>query len=582
LSSNNMAKTLQILSMYTAFVHRNVTTEQETKFYGSVASQPVDEGTVQDVFLPHMLTLAGKLKVGKKKLRTMIDYIPSPSKRAPTARGGTVKEVMSDREVAAMQQSGQYDGWISTVDVIWDTSLGRRLYSKYPALREVVRPLGDLVQRRLRKLPPYFFEEGESAEYRKAGFAGKIGHIQEPGFKLRAVANPFRVYQLALSRIGAQLYELLTTLSWDVTHDQESGIAWAQRKLNEGNTMFAVDLSDATNVFPLSLQLMLLRSIDGLLEEDINLFEELSTANWLTPSRGLVRWTKGQPLGLYPSFAAFALTHGLLVRSLEIELGLYEGDNFRILGDDIVISDPNLNRRYREVLSILEVGVSEGKTLTSDRITEFGGRVICPDRAISVGKWREISDRSFIDLVKNTGPGYIQYLRPRQRKVVEMILTLPEPWGLNMNPAGVSALERHFLLEEFLDRLDLDYPQYQKEDWTRSLLATKIASPRFRSQSLSEYIYSPASATAVRQDSSESEDLLVRIANATGVDIQPSLQLADLPISYPDVLERMHSIARSLGLVPLRTSDPRGPTALEVLEKRVMRVKQKLNSAATF
>lgn len=571
LNPKHTAAAIQLLSVYTLFVHSNVTDSQESKFYGSVCTEPLDEDLVEEFYSSTMSRLVEKLVVRKKKLQTVRDYIPSGSKRCPTSNGGTMPELLDQKSHHENDVMVGQGGWLDTIDVLWDTSLGRQLYHRYPSIRQVVKPVESLVLRKLSKLPPYFFEEGDRGGIRTAGFVGKIGHIQEPGLKLRAVANPFRVYQLALSRLGAQLYELLTTLSWDVTHDQDSGVAWAQQKLREGNTMFAVDLSDATNVFPLSLQLKVLKGIDGVLEEDINLFETLSKAPWLSPSRGLVKWTKGQPLGLFPSFASFALTHGLLVASLEKELGLHEGDNFRVLGDDIVISDLRLNRRYREVLSMLEVGVSESKTLTSNQVTEFGGRVIFPDQIISAGKWREISDRSFIDLLRNVGPGYIKYLRPRQRKVAEKIITLPHPWGLNMNPLGLSAYERHCLAEAFLDSLELDFPEFQKDSWTRTLMTSKLASPKFPSTSLNEYIHSPGF-KAGRQTSSKSQEPLVRISHSTGVDIQPSLQFADSDVGYTDILERVHSTARSLGLITKRSSDPRGRSTLEILEDRLRRV----------
>ena len=573
--SQNTAKTLQVLAMYTVFLSEKDLPSQLSKFYESVATDPLKPGVVEEFYASHILPLAEKLTVGSYRLHTVKDFIPSTTLNAPTVRGRTIREVFTAKQAKSnIPLSEQKEGWLGTIDVLWDTSLGRLLYSKYPQVREVVKPLEHLVQGKLRKLPPYFYEEGYTADIRKEGFVGKIGHIQEPGLKLRAVANPFRVYQLALSRLGMQLYELLTSISWDNTHDQENGVAWAQRKLQAGNTMFAVDLSDATNVFPLSLQLLTLKSIKGIVKEDINLFEDLSSANWLTPSRELVKWTKGQPLGLFPSFASFALTHGLLLRSLEIELGLLEGDNFQVLGDDVVISDPALHTRYREVLEMLEVGVSDSKTIISDRITEFGGRVISRDSIISLGKWREVSDRSFIDTIKNVGPRYIKYLRPRQRRVIESIITLPSPWGLNMNPAGIGALERHYLLEDFiLGKSDMDYPKYQKDDWTRTVMLSQLASPKFSPIPLNEVIHSSGYKASVRQDTSSTEDLLVRIHNATGVDIQPSTQLASWERGIVDKLERMRSIARSLGLVTERMGDPRGSTTLEILEKRIKRVK---------
>jgi hypothetical protein len=567
---------LQILSMYTFWVGSDTTPSQREKFYGSVATDPLEQSVVDEFYTSLGIQhVAEKLHVRKKRLKTVKDYVPSSSRRCPTVKGRTIVEEPPETDLISPGQKER--GWLDTINVLWDTSLGRLLYRRYPQLQEVVRPVEDSVKRKLSKLPPYFYEEGRSADIRREGFVGKIGEIQEPGLKLRAVANPFRVYQLALSRLGAQLYELLETLSWDVTHDQESGVAWAQRKLREGNTMHAVDLSDATNVFPLNLQIKLLRDIRGILEEDINLFETLSMSPWLTNSGELITWTKGQPLGLYPSFAAFALTHGVLVRSLEIELGLSEGDNFRILGDDIVISDSNLARRYREVLQVLQVPVSESKTLSSDRVTEFGGRVIYPDAVIATGKWREISDRSFIDVVRNTGFGYIKFLQPRQRKVILEIATLPPPLGLGINPLGLPLEERLAIEEEFLENVSIDLPEYQKSQWARTYLTSTLASPLDSSLSLHGYLHARPTISA-RQGRTVSQDLLVRLSQTTGVDIEPSTQLEGLTTSYPDMLERIHMIARELGLVTQSGGDPRGSTTLEILERRLARAKSKVST----
>jgi hypothetical protein len=555
---------LNALMVYSTFVSRKETVAQLNKFYDSLSSEPVSLGVLQNIF-SLMLPSAKVLKVGKKSLRTVKDYVPSPSKRCPTSDGKTIEE----------------EKWLETIDVLTETRLGRETYRKYGQLREVVKPLEKFVEAKHKRLPPYFFldEEVARSSISNIGFAGKIGHIQEPGFKLRAVANPFRVYQLALSRFGDQLYELIQNLPWDCTHDQDAGTLWAFEKLKD-HKMFAVDLSDATNQFPLQLQLMLLRQIDGIVEEDINLFEELSTAVWLSPTHGGVRWTKGQPLGLYPSFAAFALTHGVLVASLERELGFSgNGETFRILGDDIVISDPRVYARYREVLDILEVSVSESKTIQSDLITEFGGRVISRDAIMTLGKWRQSSDRSFLDVVANVGPRYIKYLPSRQRRIAEVVITLPKPVGLDINPAGIPAIVRFAMYKqlEHLYRSELDYPVFSKDQWTatlynssyaKSIVNTKVS--LYSQSSCSED--NRVSVTPPGAPKRESE-VLSRISLSTGVPIQPSSQFSSLAAGYTDVLERIFNIARDLKLNRFRSNigDPRGPSVLEVWETHFKR-----------
>lgn len=148
-----------------------------------------------------------------------------------------------------------------------------------------------------------------------------------------------------------------------------------------------------------------------------------------------ITWNRGQPLGLYPSFASFALTHGLLLQGL---LGKVWDNEFFILGDDVVILDRSLYMKYREVLARLGCPVSESKTLNSTKVAEFRSVVYTIDRMIPQFKWRHISDESFLDLVKNM-PYIYPLLRPKQRTVVRLISGLPESLGgLGWNPKGLS------------------------------------------------------------------------------------------------------------------------------------------------
>lgn len=557
LDNKRLKRALNACMSYTSFLATKETTKQLSKFYSSVAAEPLDPTIVDEVFA-FIQPEAERLRVRNHKLRTVIDYLPNPSKRAPTSEGRSVSE----------------NEWLSTTDCLWKTSIGRLLYARYSQVREVVKPIEGILKPKLSKLPPYILCEGMEKE--RTGFVGKIGHIQEPGMKLRAVANPFRVYQLSLSRLGDQLYELIQTLPWDCTHDQEKGTKWAEEKLSAGFMMFAVDLSDATNQFPIELQIKALQNIRGIVEEDIHLFNDLSKANWLSPSHGMVNWTKGQPLGLYPSFAAFALTHGILVSSLAKRRGLDPTDTFRILGDDIVISDGGLYSDYREVLRRLAVPVSESKTLQSDLVTEFGGRVIVPGSIIALGKWRMSSDRNFLDVLRNIGPRYLKYLQPRQRRVAEILLTLPEPIGLGMNPNGLTAIARWELEEAFrhLYESELDLPSFLKNKFYAQVLATPGFTNSMFKRHRGPYPRSYGASDA-RQGIFIKEDVLVNISNVTKVPIQPSLQLSRLVNENIDVLERIYKIANSLSMrIGREAGDPRGRTVLELWEQRMRSVQR--------
>ena len=601
LNTKTLTRVLNALASYTAYVSSKELPDQLSKFYDSVDTEECDEQLVNDVVLC-MKPIARKLCVSKHiKLRTVKDFSPRPSKRAPSSDGRSVPE----------------ESWLDTIDCIWETSLGSKLYYNFPQLKQVLNPVSKVVEEHLSSVPTW---PKAGREIQAQGFAGKIGHIQEPGLKLRAVANPFRVYQLALSRLGDQIYNLVKTLPWDCTHDQDEGTRWSQKQLTSGHHLYAVDLSNATDMFPLALQVKTLRCIRNVLEEDVKLFEELATSPWLSPTQGLITWKRGQPLGLYPSFGVFTMTHGILLRGLEQSLGI--SDSFRVLGDDVVISDPKLHEKYRDVLSKLGMPVSADKTLDSKRITEFGGRVITHSSIISIGKWRQSSDRNFLDLLKTIGPRYYKYLQPRQRKVANLVMILPEPVGLGLNPRGLSALDRWAEEEKFLHLYEPKYrlPQYSEKTWPQPLIESKYISHYFRplkvtppSESEEETLVDiglhlrPLMATWIkggwdsktilteapvtepmqkprvktlreltlrdegRPDPLHTVELHTKINYFCGVTTLPSVQFnSNSYWSYPDVLEMSFKLARAFDLIgKMQGGDPRGTSALELWEERI-------------
>jgi hypothetical protein len=263
---------------------------------------------------------------------------------------------------------------------------------------------------------------------------GKIGLIQEPGYKLRAVANPARVYQQALKPLGDDLYNKLRSLPWDCTHDQSFPLITIQGHLRAGRTAHAVDLSNATDKFPFELQYRMLHVLYHR-KDAIELFADLSRAEWRTSlSNGFIHWTVGQPLGLYPSFASFALTHGIMLYALN---GFRHDSMFYVLGDDVIILDDSLHSKYLSFLTNMGIPFAASKTLSSDRVTEFAGKVITPNRVIPQLKWRVVSDNSFMDIAKNVGPSIRQILLPRQRVVFDALKSVPDfLGGCGFNPEG--------------------------------------------------------------------------------------------------------------------------------------------------
>lgn len=292
---------------------------------------------------------------------------------------------------------------------------------------------------------------------------GVIGSAQEPGFKFRAFAAPSPVLQGALQPLKERLQECLKVLPWDCTNDQEKGVRTVQSWLREGKTVFSVDLSDATNNFPLQLQTMVLKGL-GVPQEAINLLSLVSRAEYkLTWKKDgeTIAWNYGQPLGSGPSFMCFALAHAVVALDAEIAAGVAPqdlGTTFRLLGDDFVTCNPKVHEEYRARMSALSVPISEPKCLVSDIAGEFAGKVIMKHQVFHGYKYKEVSDLSFLSVIRTLGPQAISQslLTEQQYSYAVLVKELPEPYGLGFNPNGrplKDRCEEYLVLSEALEEL---------------------------------------------------------------------------------------------------------------------------------
>jgi hypothetical protein len=302
-------------------------------------------------------------------------------------------------------------------------------------------------------------EQNRADDARSAGYVkdmplmGLVSLIQEGGHKLRFAANPYRVYQMALQPLGDALFDALRRVPNDYTFDQTAGILAVQSWLNAGLPACSMDLSNATDNFPLDFQLELLSEL-GVGTRWLSFLQDTCRGDWFTRTRKgsdapltLLRWSVGSPLGLYPTFAAFALCHHAVVQWCFKQEGYLPDDKGRypyaIVGDDCTIMDWTVAERYRAVMDSWGVPVSVDKTLMSESTGEFLGRLITKDKIVQGFKWKgRLSDESFVDFARNFGPRSLICMRARQRRVIGYIADLPEPIGLGWNPLGIPLEER--------------------------------------------------------------------------------------------------------------------------------------------
>jgi hypothetical protein len=478
---------LNALRSYTIFVSRELLPEQEEKFINSVENP-----------LPTWIDAFRFWKIQKnyfndsniQKVIDLVHHVDYPSLDTYKWRDSRFKPLWSDGNITSVKEGSYvleellhlYKSHVYNKDVLqapyWQVEF--QFQPTNTIKRYVPKYTYDLL-RRISKWQLPLQDRLKLYHEDPIRVVGKVAFLQEAGYKLRAVANPFRIHQVMLQPLGDFLFRLLRLMPWDATYNQDRFTTLIQNRLSAGLLCYSIDLSDATNVFPLNLQrecfLRLLTFIRtflertrdkqrkrdqieeelayslDLLEAMIHIFECISRAPWAYKNKE-IKWKKGQPLGLYPSFPLFAWTHGMLLYSLAAQdhvLGIEE--MFCILGDDVIILDDKLHQKYMEFLKQIGVPISEHKSISSSNVAEFAGRIIDKYGSHQLFKWRFVSEDNFIDLIKNFGSKIISMLPRNIRQVAEIIAPIPDvvPFGLGINPKGLPFLDRLKGFEDFID-----------------------------------------------------------------------------------------------------------------------------------
>lgn len=271
---------------------------------------------------------------------------------------------------------------------------------------------------------------------------GSIGLIQEPSLKGRWIANPNRIAQWATRPLAEHWYDLLKATKTDCTFNQERGVKWVQEQLAKGISLSGADMTSASDLLSLESSLRLLckyrlgRDLhnprhwsepnDAKYRKHIQYFIDLSRGTWSNPhvASGCTRWRQGQPLGTAPSFALLGLTNNLLGALACRKAGIPE-DRFRVIGDDMIM-DTRAMPHYVRLVERMGGQINREKTIESNRLAEFAGRVITSDQVmLKRVKYKDMSDNSFMALVSRLGDQAKSLLKPRQRAVWETFRFVP-------------------------------------------------------------------------------------------------------------------------------------------------------------
>jgi hypothetical protein len=221
-----------------------------------------------------------------------------------------------------------------------------------------------------------------------SGYAGRILGMQQNGCKLRVVAQPTAALQRVFTPLHASLMTAVEAMYplESCVRDQERGAYAVRDHLAHGNAVYSVDLSSATDRFPrwfseALLNLMGLGYYSEALEQVCN--RPWKNSNLIGPKD--LYYETGQPMGLYGSFPLFHLSN-LAVADSSVHKAMTtirwggtnklvpfaDGTFFKVVGDDIVMSDKEVAYHYERDMLRLGVDISPTKTFRGN-VAEFAG-----------------------------------------------------------------------------------------------------------------------------------------------------------------------------------------------------------------
>jgi hypothetical protein len=183
-------------------------------------------------------------------------------------------------------------------------------------------------------------------------------------------------FQELLESFHKDLYKILYSIKQDGTRNHSEAAAVVKGWTAEGRKLHSVDLTNATDRFPLWLQYSVVKGLKGQIAAD--LWKEVISIPAYSPHHGTVRYGIGQPMGAKTSWAIFALTHHTVLRVI-CRLHRVSDDCYVIIGDNIVISDDKVALSYKAFLSDIGVPYSPKKTIDPSKVdgsaAEFAKRI---------------------------------------------------------------------------------------------------------------------------------------------------------------------------------------------------------------
>lgn len=146
---------------------------------------------------------------------------------------------------------------------------------------------------------------------------GKLSVVYDQAGKARIVAITNWWIQLALLPLHNSIFDYLRSLDCDGTFNQDGALAGFMARRDPAHSMYSFDLSAATDRLPIQLQVDILSHLGY----PARLWRDLLDFGWMYKGES-VKYSVGQPMGAYSSWAMLALTHHVIVRVAAYQAGI--------------------------------------------------------------------------------------------------------------------------------------------------------------------------------------------------------------------------------------------------------------------
>jgi len=241
-----------------------------------------------------------------------------------------------------------------------------------PELRDDIKVLGgsamEATMGRLSKVKDWSEIDSVFTDTVKGNSLRKLSVKDDRETKSRIFAILDYFSQTVLHPIHEQLFQILKQFPQDRTFTQDPcGFVPVA-----GHSYHSVDLSAATDRFPVEVQELLIAALIG--PTRAGAWRRILTDLPYTLKGKDYRYAVGQPMGAYSSWASFTLAHHFVIWYAASLVGITNFKNYIVLGDDVVIGHDLVAAKYKSILAVLGVEISDSKTHVSKDTYEFAKR----------------------------------------------------------------------------------------------------------------------------------------------------------------------------------------------------------------